>query len=99
MDRGDVMTLIPVFGIVCAMLGVVGWIVTTWLRERNGGDARSVASPETIRRMTFLADENADLRAELGAVRERLSTIERIVTEPSFSSGNEAERLGLLKGA
>jgi hypothetical protein len=99
MDRGDVMTLVPVFGIVCAMLGIVGWIVTTWLRERNGGARHAVASPETIRRIAFLADENADLRAELGAVRERLGTIERIVTDRRFSTGIEAESLGQLKGA
>ena len=48
---------------------------------------------ETTERVKLLSSENAQLRAELGAVKDRLATVERIVTDRSFSLEREIEQL------
>lgn len=48
---------------------------------------------QTAQRVTLLTQENAELRAELGAVKDRLANIERIVTDSSYAVGHEIERL------
>jgi len=91
---------VPLIGIV-TMIGVVGWVVTTWLRVKNGyplegGWGQAIypqTNNETTERLKLLTGENAQLRAELGAVKDRLATIERIVTDRSYSLGHEIEQL------
>jgi hypothetical protein len=92
--------LAPVIGIV-ALLAIGGWVFTTWLRVKNGyplegGWGQAVypqTSNETTERMKLLTSENAQLRAELGSVKDRLATVERIVTDRSYSLGHEIEQL------
>ena len=92
--------LAPVIGII-ALLGIGGWVFTTWLRVKNGyplegGWGQAVypqTSNETTERMKLLTSENAQLRAELGSVKDRLATVERIVTDRSYSLGHEIEQL------
>lgn len=93
--------LIPILGISIGMIAVLGWIFTTWLRVKNGyplegSDGKTVyprVTTEAIERVRLLTGENAQLRAELGAVKDRLATVERIVTDRSYSLGHEIERL------
>ncbi len=93
--------MVPILAVSIGMAGVLGWIYTTWLRVKNGyplegKDGQSVypgATTETIERVKLLTSENAQLRAELGAVKDRLATVERIVTDRSYSLENEIERL------
>ena len=40
-----------------------------------------------------MTQENAQLRAELGAVKDRLATIERIVTDGAYRLDREIETL------
>ena len=62
---------------------------TTWLRIKNGYPLEtSWGKPlhpktdrESMERIKLLTGENAQLRAELGSVKDRLETIERIVTD------------------
>jgi hypothetical protein len=86
------------------MLGgatISGWIFTTWLRVRNGYPLESSwgkpiypqRSEETIERVRLLSQENAQLRAELGSVKDRLANVERIVTDSSFHLDHQIERL------
>jgi hypothetical protein len=92
--------LAPMIAII-AMFGVVGWVVTTWLRVKNGypleGGWGQAVYPQTTNeaseRLKLLTGENAQLRAELGAVKDRLATVERIVTDRSYSLGHEIEQL------
>ena len=96
----DYLPLIATLGILCGMLGVIGWIFTTWLRIKNGypldgawGQALYPKGADAAERMKLLTQENAQLRAELGSVKDRLANVERIVTDGSHRLDQEIERL------
>ena len=92
--------LAPLIGIL-GMLAIGGWIFTTWLRVRHGypldgawGQAvYPKSNDETVERVKLLSAENAQLRAELGAVKDRLANVERIVTDDSHRLTQEIEAL------
>lgn len=92
--------LAPVLGIVGA-LGMIGWVVTTWLRVRHGypldgawGQAIYPAkNEELVERVKLLSQENAQLRAEVGSVKDRLANVERIVTDGSLRLSDEIDAL------
>ena len=48
---------------------------------------------ESHERVRLLAQENAQLRDELGSLSNRLITVERIVTDSGYGLGHEIERL------
>jgi hypothetical protein len=92
------------FAPVAVILGlgmVVGWVLTTWMRIKNGypldGSWGQALYPknndETIERVKLLSQENAQLRAELGSIKDRLANVERIVTDSSHSLDREIEAL------
>jgi hypothetical protein len=78
----------PMFAII-ALVAVGGWVFTTWLRIKHGypldGSWGQPIYPksdsESMERIKLLTGENAQLRAELGSLKDRLETIERIVTD------------------
>lgn len=71
------------------VVSVGGWIFTTWLKIKNGYPLEtSWGTPlhpktdrESMERIKLLTSENAQLRAELGSIKDRLETVERIVTD------------------
>lgn len=83
------------------LMGIAGWIYTTRLRIKNGypldGAWGQAIYPktdgETVERVKLLTQENAQLRAELGSVKDRLATVERIVTDEAHSLTREIEDL------
>jgi hypothetical protein len=92
--------------IVGAALGVAGasvagWVYTTRLRIMHGyplegawGQAiNPVSDNQAKQRVTLLTQENAELRAELGAVKDRLANVERIVTDGGYHLSSEIDRL------
>jgi hypothetical protein len=91
---------IPLIAVI-TVVSVGGWVFTTWLRVKNGyplegGWGQAVYpknNDEQVERMKLLTSENAQLRAELGSVKDRLATIERIVTDRSYSLDHEIEKL------
>jgi len=93
-------TLFP-FAALMASIGVGGWVITTWLRIRHGypldGAWGQAVYPrkndELIERVRLLSQENAQLRAELSAVKDRLANVERIVTDDSHRLTQEIESL------
>ena len=98
----------PMLILMAMGIGVVatlGWVFTTWLRIKHGypldgawGQAiYPKNSDETIERVKLLSQENAQLRAEMGAVKDRLANVERIVTDDSHRLTQEIESLRVTK--
>lgn len=93
-------SLTPVIAII-GVLGIAGWVFTTWLRMRHGypldGAWGQAVYPrkdeETTERVRLLSQENAQLRAELGSIKDRLANVERIVTDDSHRLTQEIEAL------
>src|SRR5512139_4155074 len=87
-------------------VAVGGWVYTTWLRIKNGYPlenswGRAIhphTDKESMERIKLLTSENAQLRAELGSVKDRLETIERIVTDQPLRLAKEIDQLALDKG-
>ena len=83
------------------VVGTLGWGMTTWLRIKNGypldGQWGQALYPrkneETIERVKLLSQENAQLRAELGSIKDRLANVERIVTDEAHGLNREIELL------
>ncbi|HEV2816201.1 MAG TPA: hypothetical protein VGW40_03125 [Allosphingosinicella sp.] len=94
--------LFPFIALITAV-AVGGWVINTWLRIRHGypldGAWGQAVYPrkdeEVIERVKLLSQENAQLRAELGAVKDRLANVERIVTDDSHRLTQEIESLRL----
>ncbi len=98
----------PMLVLMAMGIGVIatlGWVFTTWLRIKHGypldgawGQAiYPKNSDETIERVKLLSQENAQLRAEMGAVKDRLANVERIVTDDSHRLTQEIESLRVTK--
>lgn len=93
-------SFVPV-AIIVGLAGTIGWVVTTWLRVRHGypldGAWGQAVYPrkddEAIERIRLLSQENAQLRAELGSIKDRLANVERIVTDSSHMLDREIEQL------
>ncbi len=83
------------------VVGTAGWVITTWLRIKNGypldGAWGQAVYPkndqEAVERVRLLSQENAQLRAELGSVKDRLANIEKIVVDDSHRLTAEIEAL------
>jgi hypothetical protein len=90
-------------GLALGAAGIAGWIYTTRLRIKNGyplsGSWGQTEYPqittEAIERVKLLSQENAQLRAEIGSIKDRLANVERIVTDDSHQLANEIEALRL----
>ena len=88
------------------MVGVGGWVITTWLRIKHGYPLEtSWGTPlhpstdrEAAERIKLLTTENAQLRAELSSVKDRVQNIERIVTDQPSQLSKEIEALAIDKG-
>ncbi|RHW16502.1 hypothetical protein D1610_15545 [Sphingomonas gilva] len=92
------------FAPVAAILGILaigGWVFTTWLRMKHGypldGAWGQAIYPrkneEMAERVRLLSQESAQLRAELGSIKDRLANVERIVTDGAHGLTNEIEQL------
>ena len=88
-------------GMLLGFMAIAGWVFTTWLRIKHGypletswGKALEPrVTSETAERFKMIASENAQLRAELGAVKDRIANVERIVTDDTHRIAQEIESL------
>ena len=93
-------TLGPMIGIGIVAISV-GWVLTTWMRIKNGypldGTWGQPVYPKTdqqaVERVKLLSQENAQLRAELGSVKDRLANVEKIIVDDSHKLRSEIEAL------
>jgi hypothetical protein len=88
-------------GLVVAALGIGGWIYTTRLRIKNGYPLEGTwgqqvypkTDQESVERIKLLSQENAQLRAELGSIKDRLVSVEKIVVDDSHRLSADIEAL------
>ena len=99
------MWIFPFVAVIVA-LGVGGATLNNWLKIKNGyplsnswgmplhpkGDA------ETTERVRLLTTENAQLRAALGSVKDRLETLERIATDQPSRLARDIDALTIDEG-
>lgn len=82
-------------------LAMGAWVLTTWMRVKHGypldGAWGQAVYPKTndeaVERVRLLSQENAQLRAELGSVKDRLANVERIVTDGAVMLDREISAL------
>jgi hypothetical protein len=88
-------------GMLLGLIAILAWVFITWLRIKHGYPLETAwgkaieprVTTETAERMKLMSGENAQLRAELGAVKDRLATVERIVTDDGHRITQEIESL------
>jgi hypothetical protein len=97
--------ILPFVAIIVA-LGVGGSLLNNWLKIKNGYPLQNSwgmpihpkSDRETVERIRLLTNENAQLRAELGSVKDRLETLERIATDQPSRLARDIEALAIDKG-
>ena len=97
----DVLNIIAPAVAIISLAGVAGWVFTTWLRIKNGYPLENSwgkaiypkTGDEAMERVKLISQENAQLRAELGSVKDRLAVVERIVTDEGHRLSHEIEAL------
>ena len=101
MNATDIISSLSPAAVIIAIIAIGGWVFTTWLRVKNGypldGASGQAVYPKTsdeaMERVKLISQENAQLRAELGSVKDRLAVIERIVTDEGHRLSHEIEAL------
>lgn len=89
------------FVALIVVVSVGGSLLNNWLKIKNGYPlSNSWGMPlhpkkdgETTERIRLLTSENAQLRAELGSVKDRLETLERIATDQPSRLARDIEQL------
>lgn len=79
----------------------IAWVINTWIRVRHGYPLENSwgkavypqKNDDLVERAKMLTQENAQLRAEVGSMKDRLATVERIVTDSGYQLTHEIERL------
>ena len=100
-----VLQILPVVAVIIAIC-VGGWVFTTWLRIKNGYPLETswgkplhpLSDRESAERIKLLTSENAQLRAEIGSIKDRMETMERIVTDQPMRLSREIDALATDKG-
>ena len=104
-DFAFVMDLFPWISLITAV-SVGGWVLTTWLRIKHGYPLENSwgmaihpkTDRESLERIKLLTNENAQLRAELGSIKDRLENVERIVTDRPSKLAREIDALAIDEG-
>jgi hypothetical protein len=100
-----VSSILPYIAVVVAV-SVGGSVLSTWLKIKNGYPlSNSWGMPlhpkrdgEAVERIKLLTGENAQLRAELGSIKDRLETLERIATDQPSKLARDIDALTVDKG-
>ena len=102
---GFVADILPYVAII-TVAGVAGSVFSTWLKIKNGYPLSSSwgfplhpkTDRESAERITLLTNENAQLRAQIGSMGDRLQTIERIITDEPNRLARDIDALAADKG-
>lgn len=104
MSLADILTLAPwvvAGGLALGAGGIAASVHNTRLKIKHGyplegmwGQSLKPGSDKvTAERVILLTQENAQLRAELGSLKDRLANVERIVTDSGYHLTHEIDRL------
>jgi len=96
-----VMKIFPYIALI-VVVGVGGGLLNNWLRIKNGYPLQNSwgmpihpkTDRETLERVRLLTSENA----QLGAVKDRLETLERIATDHPSRLARDIDALTIDKG-
>lgn len=99
-DPETLRVLVPL-GVTAVIAGPGAWVVTTWLRVRHGYPLENswgkpmlpAATSEDRERIKLIGGENAQLRAELAGVKDRLAVLERLATDSGSRMSESIEQL------
>ena len=100
-----VMRILPYVAVI-VVVAVGGSLLNNWLKIKNGYPlSNSWGMPlhprrddEALERIKLLTSENAQLRAELGSIKDRLESLERIATDAPSKLAREIDALTVDKG-
>jgi hypothetical protein len=81
----------PEFVLWIIAISTFGWVASTWIRARHGypienewvGMTYKEEVSEQTRQSALVAEENAQLKAQVSRLEERLAVLERIATDPA----------------
>ena len=97
MDLSQIPMAVPI--LVSAFISI-GWVANTWIRVKHGyplenswGKAVYPKNDQAVERVKLLTQENAELRAELGSIKDRMANVERIVTDSGYHLTSQIESL------
>ena len=83
----------PEFVLAIIAISTGGWVINNWIRARHGYALEDEWGGKTQRGDESLAAENAELRAQLSKVNDRLQVLERIATDGSVGVAAQIEAL------
>jgi exonuclease VII large subunit len=90
------------FIIAIIAISTAGWVLTSWIRAKHGyalegewGGTVTKQDPEADRKIALLTSENEKLHDMLGRLQERISVVERIVTDQPTRLATEIDNLRL----
>ena|SRR5690348_6331904 len=97
--------IMPIIAVI-VVVAVGGSLLNNWLKIKNGYPLQNSwgmpihpkSDRETVERIRLLTNENAQLRAELGSVKDRLETLERIATDQPSKLARDIDALTIDKG-
>ena len=100
-----ILKILPLVVVIVA-ISVGGSLLSTWLKIKNGYPLESTwgmpihpkSDQESIERIKLLTSENAQLRAEIGSIKDRMETMERIITDQPLRLSREIDALATDKG-
>ena len=89
-----------IFVLAIIAMSYGAWLLTSWIRARHGYPIENEwgGSVEPLNRRDdettkSLKAENAELKANVERLEERLKVLERIATDPSHQLSDEIEKL------
>ena len=88
-------------GVAVSLGGIFASVHNTRLKIKNGYPIKRMwgqslkpeMTSEAMERVKLVTQENAGLRAELAAVKDRLAVVERIVTDKGFDVARQIDQL------
>jgi hypothetical protein len=102
----DLLRIIMPMSAIIVVVSVAGVLLNNWLKIKNGYPLQNSwgmpihpkRDEESLERIKLLTSENAQLRAELGSIKDRLETLERIATDQPSRLARDIDALTVDKG-